>query len=314
MDKLAAMSTFVKVVESGSFTRAANALDLPKARVSQRVSSLEDALGVRLLQRTTRVVKPTDDGRVYFARCQAILQEIEELEGSLAGDMQSPSGMVRVEALASIGRWVLAPRLGELRRRHPGLQVRLGSNDRISHLLEEGVDCAVRGGHLEDSSLVARHVRDVAFGLYAAPGYLAGFGPVGGLEDLRRAERLSWSGSRSGTELAWRLLTPGGTAELAEAAPLMFDDPDAAVEAALHGAGIVPAAPFAVATHVAQGRLAPVLPDWHFPPRPIHIVYPTSKHLSVRVRSFVQWALETLQASPQLGWMPSDLARSMERA
>lgn len=308
MDKLAAMATFVKVVETGSFTRAADALQVPKARVSQRVSALEDALGVRLLQRTTRVVKPTDDGQAYFAKCQTLLQDIEELEGSMAGHLKPPSGVVRAEALASIGRWVLAPRLGEFRRLHPGIQVRLASNDRLSHLLEEGIDCAVRGGPLEDSSLVARHVCDVAFGLYAAPSFLAAQGAIQGLEDLRQAERLSWSGARSGTEQAWRLLTPDGDAELAAPAALMFDDPDAAVEAALSGAGVVAAAPFTVAAHVAQGRLAPVLPDWHFPPRPIHIVYPTSKHLSMRVRSFVEWAIATMQACPELGWMPAELA------
>ena len=313
MDKLAAMATFVQVVESGSFTRAAEAMDLPKARVSQRVSALEDQLGIRLLQRTTRVVKCTDDGRVYFTKCKAILEQIADVENSLTGETQSPAGTVRVEALAAVGRWILAPRLGDFRRLHPGIQVRLGSSDRVSHLLEEGVDCAIRGGHLEDSTLVARHVRDVAFGLYAAPSYLATHGPIQGLNALRQAQRISWISGRSSTDSAWRLITVDGPVEVAQTAPLTFDDPDAAVEAAISGAGVAPAAPFSVARHVSEGKLVPVLPHWHFAARPIHVVYPTSKHLSARVRAFVDWAIEILQSNPTLSWMPSDLADLIDK-
>ncbi|WP_218921592.1 LysR family transcriptional regulator [Burkholderia sp. MSMB1826] len=304
------MTTFVKVVEAGSFTKAAYAMNLPKARVSQRISALENALGVRLLQRTTRVQQLTDDGRIYFAKCQAILAEIEEMESAMTGSTGSPKGVIRVEALASIARSILAPKLADFRRRYPGIRINLGCNDRISHLLEEGVDCAIRGGQLRDSTLVARHVCDVAFGLYASPAYLARFGRIDSEQVLRRADRISWSSSSEAviTDAVWRLITPDSVTEISEPASLMLDDPDAMIIAALHGAGVVAAAPFSVYTYVRRNELVPVLPEWHFPLRPIHIVYPTSKHLSARVRSFLDWVIDVLNTSPQLKMLPRDLA------
>ncbi len=192
MDKFSAMTTFAKVVETGSFTRAADVLALPKARVSQRVSDLERHLGVRLLNRTTRSLNLTEDGQAYFAKCQVILQEIDELEGALKGGSVEPRGKLRVEALVSVARWVIAPSLHEFQARYPNISVRLGGSDRISHLLDNGIDCAIRGGHLEDSSQIARHVCDVHLGLYAAPAYLEAAGAVTHPQELSVHRRISW--------------------------------------------------------------------------------------------------------------------------
>ncbi len=307
MDKLTAMSTFVAVVEAGSFTRAGEALMAPKARISQRVSDLERVLGVRLLNRTSRTLALTDDGRAYFEKCRLILQEIEALEGTLAGGNIAPRGNVRVEALVSIARWIIAPRLHEFQRRYPHIHIRMGGSDRISHLLEEGIDCAIRGGHLEDSSQIARHVCDVQLGLYAAPAFLAGLEGLQHPADLATLRRVSWFTAQR-QPFAWELFNGGESVSVAEAEGTLFDDPDVAISACIAGSGIAPGAPFAVAQWVQSGALIPVLPQWAFAARPVHVIYPSSRHLSARVRCFVDWALQVMRDSPMLTMTPAQLA------
>lgn len=314
MDKLAAMATFVKVVESGSFTRAAEAMNLPKARVSQRVSDLEAELEVRLLNRTTRALNLTDDGRAYFEKCQSLLQQVDELEETLKGGISVPVGRLRVDALVSISRWVIAPRLHEFQARYPSIQLRLGGSDRISHLLEDGIDCAIRGGALKDSTMVARHLCDIRLGLYASPAFLASSGGLQAPDDLTYANRLSWFSGRDRNPFSWELQTEGQFRSIDPGEGLQFDDPDVAIAACIAGSGVCPGAPFAVEQFVMSGALVPVLPEWHFPPRPINIVYPSSRHLSVRVRSFVNWTLDLFASNPQIALSPSGLSEKLMRA
>lgn len=307
MDKLSAMASFAAVVEAGSFTRAADILTLPKARVSQRVSDLERHLGVRLLNRTTRALKLTEDGQAYFTKCQVILQEIEELEEALRGVTVQPRGRLRVEALVSVARWVIAPRLHEFQARYPHIAVHLGGSDRMRNLLEDGIDCAIRGGSLDDSSQIARHVCDVRLGLYAAPAYLQAAGAVHHPRELAHHRRLSWlAGQRN--PFAWRLEAACEAFELAAGDGLQFDDPDVAIASCMAGSGICPGAPFAVEGWVRAGTLVPVLPHWSFQARPIHVIYPGNKHLAARVRCFVDWSMALMEASPSLRMRPLELA------
>lgn len=306
MDKLAAMQAFAQVVETGSFTKAAELLALPKARVSQRVSDLERYLNVRLLNRTTRSLKLTEDGKAYYAKCQEILHDIEELESTLTGATTEPKGRLRVEALVSVARWILAPHLHEFQTRYPDITLQLGASDRVSHLLEDGIDCAFRGGPLEDSSQIARHVADVQFGLYAAPSYLQRAGTPLHPRELSAHQRLSWfAGQRH--PLAWQLYSDNENIDVAHDEGLQFDDPDIAITSCISGAGICPGSPFAVKNFVQAGALVPVLADWHFKARPIHILYPTNKHLSARVRCFVEWSLELIQHNPDIPMCPREL-------
>lgn len=313
MDKLAAMSTFVKVVETGSFTRAAEVLGLPKARVSQRINDLEAVLGVRLLQRTTRTLNLTDDGRAYFDKCQLLLQQLDELEHTLRGGTRQAQGRLRVDSLVSIARWVIAPRLPEFKALHPGIDLRLGSSDRLSHMLEEGIDCAVRGGVLEDSSMVARHLCDITLGLYASPAFLGTVGRVEQPTDLEGLPRLTWFRAGAGNPFAWTLTSGAAMAQLEAGVGIQFDDPEVAIAACVAGAGICPGAPFAVAALVRAGLLAPVLPAWHFPARPVHLVYPSSRHLSMRLRCFVNWLLAVVEQQPDLRLTPAALASEFAR-
>lgn len=312
MDKLSAMKSFVAVVDAGSFTRAAELQALPKARVSQRISDLEAALGVRLLHRSTRALRLTRDGEVYLERCRQILQDIDEVEDALKGSASAPAGSIHVDVLSSIARWVIGPRLHEFQRLFPNLALRLGSSDRVSNLLEEGIDCAIRGGSLEDSALVARHVADVTIGLYAAPGYLKAAAPLQAPEDLWKHRRMTWFSPRGGGRLAWQLENGGQCITFQEAEALQFEDPDVAIAACVAGAGVCPAAPFAVEAYVRSGLLMPVLPQWHWKPRPIHIVYPTRKHLSTKVRCFVDWSHALMVKHEALHLTPMALAQKYQ--
>ncbi|MCE0968872.1 LysR family transcriptional regulator [Pseudomonas sp. NMI4491_12] len=307
MDKLSAMQTFAAVVKSGSFTGAASALGLPKARVSQRVADLEQHLGVRLLQRTTRALSLTEDGQAYLTTCVIILQDIDELEGSIRGGIVEPKGKLRVEALVSVARWILAPRLHDFQERYPKISVRLGASDRLSHLLEDGLDCAIRGGHLEASGQIARHVCDVSLGLYASPSYINKSGMPRQPAELNRHHLLSWF-SNTGNPFAWQIISDDLSHQVESSYGLSFDDPDVAIASCVAGAGICPGAPFAVESWLNQGLLVPVLPKWAFAPRPVHIIYPSKKHLPARVRCFVEWALDIMKADGVVSLTPSELA------
>lgn len=313
MDKLSAMATFVAVVDSGSFTRAAKSLSLPKARVSQRISDLEAALGVRLLQRSTRALSLTTDGEVYLERCRRILLDITEVEDALKGSDSTPTGSIHVDMLTSIARWVIAPQMHEFQALFPKLAVRLGSSDRVSNLWEEGIDCAIRGGSLEDSAMVARHVADVTIGLYASLAYLESAAPISEPEDLPNHRRMTWFSPKGGGRLAWQLENGERSVSLQAVELLQFEDPDVAIAACLAGIGVCPAAPFAVETYIRAGLLVPVLPSWHFKPRPIHIVYPTRKHLSAKVRCFVDWSYELLRKNEAVHQTPLALAQKLSR-
>ncbi|MFO0121051.1 MAG: LysR family transcriptional regulator [Inhella sp.] len=308
MDKLSAMQTFVQIVEAGSFTRAAERMQLPKARVSQRLQALEAELGVRLLERTTRALRLTNDGRAYHERCVQLLADLEEAEQALRGDHARPSGVLRVDVVAAIARHVLAPALGDFSRHYPELAVHLHSRDRISHLLEDGIDCAIRGGPLPDASHVAISACTVHLGLYAAPECLARPGTPQAPEVLARLPRLGWVDQRSGGVLPWRLARDDGAGFDVPGLPtLAFDDGDAAIAAALGGAGVVVAAPFAVRAAVQSGTLCPVLPAWEAGQRTVSVLWPSRRQRSARLRCFVDWAVERLRHDPALALRPRDL-------
>ncbi|MEK7946222.1 LysR family transcriptional regulator [Pigmentiphaga sp. YJ18] len=295
MDKLSAMQTFCAVVDHGSFSRAAEALGIPKARASQRVSDLENELGVRLLHRTTRAMNLTDDGTAYLERCRQILKDIDELETVMLGATNTPHGYLRVEAQTTICRWILTPRLTDFYRRYPEIELRLGGHDRDRNLLENGIDCAIRTGHLKDSSLIARHLMDVRVNLYASPSYLDSFGVVETPILLERADLIGHFFSESNTVMPWLLHSDESEYQLKQLPSLAFDDPDAAVSAAVAGGGITLAAPFFVDHLIREGQLTQVLPAWHYMTQPVHIVYPTNRHLSARVRVFVDWVIDMVR-------------------
>jgi LysR family transcriptional regulator for bpeEF and oprC len=302
MDKLLAMQTFVQVVEAKGFTAAAGILNVPKASVSQRVSALETHLGLRLLQRSTRKVSLTEDGRSYYAQCLRLLAEIEAVEQSLqpTHGHSGPGirGLLRVESLPSIARCVLAPQLPSFTEQFPQMQLHLSCTDRIVDLLEEGVDCAIRGGALPDSNLVSRKLCTVYMGLYASPAYLARMPAIQSAEDL--SAHVGMGEIPSGLGPVARM----------KSAQVTFSDGEMAVAASMAGLGIVRAPPFAVQEGVLGGLLRPVLPELSTGEAPLSLVYPSQRHLSPRVKAFVAWALRVVQAHPTLSATPLQAAQA----
>jgi LysR family transcriptional regulator for bpeEF and oprC len=315
MDRLQAMQTFIAVAEAGGFTAAAERLGLPKASVSQRVAALETHLGTRLLQRSTRRVALTDDGRAYYAQCLRLLADLETVEAGLRGPtagLASPRGLLRVDTLPSVAQWVIAPALADFADRYPQMSLQIGSTDRVVDLLEDGVDCAIRGGPLPDSSLVARRLCTVHMGVYASPDYLATH-PVPHTPAEAATHR--WVGRFQGAEgrvLRWEKTGAPRTEAIEMPRPSVtfaFNEGEAAVAASVAGLGLVVAPPFAVETELRRDQLTPVLPEWQLGRSALSAVYPSQRHLSPRLRCFVDWIDEIVQKHPSLALTPEAAAQ-----
>jgi LysR family transcriptional regulator for bpeEF and oprC len=300
VDRLQAMQVFVSVVDSGGFTRAAEVLRLPKATVTTLVQGLESHLKVKLLNRTTRRVSVTADGAAYYERCVRILAEVEETENALNRTRSTPSGRLRVDVPSSFGRQLLVPALAEFFERYPDIRLELGCSDRPVDLIEEGVDCVVRGGDLVDSSLVARRIATMPFITCAAPSYLERYGTPAHPNDLERHRCVRYFMPKSG-----RLVDLEFTRGNERVAPMVdglvaVNDGDAYAAAGLAGLGVMVVPRFMVEAALADGRLVPLLDDWATDPLPIYVMYPQNRHLSAKVRVFVDWVAELL-ARGELG-------------
>lgn len=300
MDKLAAIETFVAVAETGSFTRAADRLGVPKARVSQRIGDLEQAWGVRLFQRTTRRVMLTAEGVACHERCTAWLGGLHEIETALRGDEPRVTGLVRIDLLASLARQVVAPALPALLQRHPGLRIELTASNRLSSLVEEGVDIALRGGRLTDSSLVARPLGEVRVGVFAAPAWLAQHGEPVSPAAIASGQRLGLLGGQRRRCLPWTFIRGTDTVTLDEIPALTFDDDAVALEACLAGAGLLCCPRFAVTEAIGRGKLVEVLADWDCGRWPVQWVYPSRQFVPARVRVVMDWLTGLMAAHREL--------------
>jgi LysR family transcriptional regulator for bpeEF and oprC len=300
MNKLQAMEVFVQVVDAGGFTRAAEVLQLPKATVSTLIQGLETALSVKLLHRTTRHVSVTADGAAYYERCLRILADVREAEESLSRTRLSPSGRLRVDAPTGLSSEILVPALPDFFQRYPDIQLELGCSDRPVDLIEEGVDCAVRGGALQDSTLIARRIGVLNFATCASPGYLARYGTPQHPHDLRHHRCVNYFSSKTGKIYDWDFTRDGERIQVPMPGVIAVNDSNAYVRAGLAGLGIVQVTDYLLDGHVASGSLVQVLPDWVTDPIPVHIVYPQNRHLSAKVRVFVEWASELFAAHPSM--------------
>ncbi|MGH8807131.1 MAG: LysR family transcriptional regulator [Noviherbaspirillum sp.] len=298
MDKLQAMEVFVHVVDAGGFTRAADSMQLPKATVSTLVSNLEAALSVKLLNRTTRQVSLTADGAAYYERCLGILADVRDAEDSLSKTRASPGGRLRVDVPTGIGRHLILPALPEFFERYPDINIEVGCSDRTVDLIEEGVDCAVRGGALPDSTLIARRVGMLHFITVAAPSYLARYGRPQHPNDLLAHRCVNYFSARTGKFFEWDFARQGERFQLRVPGQVAVNDSDAYVEAGLRGLGIAQMVSFSARPYLESGELEQVLEDWCVDPVPMHVVYPQNRHLSAKVRIFVEWIAEMFADHP----------------
>lgn len=287
MDLLSSMKVFVAVVDGGSFASGAVRLGTSRAMASKQVQKLEEHLGTRLLNRTTRKLSLTETGREFYERSVQIIGDVEEAE-QVAGQMAStPRGVLKVTMPLSYGQHTLACLVAEYSQQYPQVQVDISLSDRKADLVEEGFDLAVRIGALPQSDLIARKIGAVRSYVCAAPGYLAKSGTPASPADLRAHACLSYTLSGSGAE--WRLEGPDGTVVVPISGPIRADNGDILRLAAANGAGIVFQPYFIVADDLAAGRLVRVLPDWQSGEMGVYAVYPSRKHLSAKVRTFVDF-------------------------
>jgi DNA-binding transcriptional LysR family regulator len=296
MDQLKAMQIFKAVADCKSFTQAAEQLDLPKPSVTNAVQAIEQQLGVRLLQRTTRKVSLTVEGAVYLQRCSALLNELEDINGLFIGDGRLLSGAVRVELPERLAHLHVIPALPEFFQRHPQIQVRLGCNDRYADLVGEGIDCAVRGGTLRDSTLVARRVAAVEQINVAAPGYLARHGTPQTLDDLAQHTAVNFFSSLTGRDLDWEYVDEHGQERtLVMRSQVAVNGTEALIGSCVAGLGLIQAPRLGLAPLLASGALVEVLPQWRPSAMPLSIVYSHNRHLSPRVKVFVDWLFGVLE-------------------
>ena len=298
VNKLQAMEVFVQVVDAGGFSRAADNMQLPKATVSTLIQQLEAALSVKLLHRTTRQVTVTADGAAYYERCLQILTDVKEAEESLSRTRLSPSGRLRVDAPTGLTSSILIPALPAFFDRYPDIVLELGSSDRPVDLIEEGVDCAVRGGALGDSALIARRVGVLNMVTCAAPAYLEKYGTPQHPRELERHRCVNYFSAKTGKIYDWDFTRDGERIQLPLPGVVALNDSNAYVEAGLAGLGVVQMTDYLLMDHVRAGRMTQVLQDWVSDPIPINIVYPQNRHLSTKVRVFVEWVAELFDSHP----------------
>jgi LysR family transcriptional regulator for bpeEF and oprC len=301
MNKLQAMETFVRVVDTGGFTRAAEALDMPKATVTTAIRDLEAYLNVRLLNRTTRRVAVTTDGAAYYERCIAILEQVRDAEESLSNDHASISGRLRVDVATAFASQFLIPVMPDFQKRFPAVRLELGCSDRPVDLVEQGVDCALRGGEISDQNLIARRVGTIHFITVATPGYLAKHGRPKHPRELTDHVLLHYFSTRTGRMYPWDFAKDGERIDIPPTGPLALNDSSVYVDACLAGLGIGQLATMSARQAIERGELEIVLGEWLSEPMPISIVYPLNRNLSNKVRVFVEWIAELFQRDDRLG-------------
>ena len=297
MDRFEDLRAFVQAVESGSLTRAAEALQVATSAVSRRIKELEGRLGTQLLQRTTRQMRLTAAGESFHARAVEILQALEEAETEAGCQSRTLTGPLRIAAPLSFGRSHLSPILVDFARAHPGLELDVDFSDRVVDLVAEGHDLAVRIGNLRDSSLIARKLLDVRAVVAAAPGFWDRHGVPTDPRALGEFPALCYTGSERID--SWRYTDPkGGAGVVHMRAAMRSTNGGFLRDAAIAGLGIVMQPSFLLHDAVRVGQLVPVLCDHRWPTVAIHVVYPQTRHLSARARALI----DTLRA--RLGSRP----------
>jgi DNA-binding transcriptional LysR family regulator len=290
MDRIDAMQAFVAVADLQGFAPAARKLGLSPSAVTRLIAALEERLGARLLQRTTRQVALTDVGARYLERARRILSDVEEAEGAAEGERTRPSGRLVVSAPIGFGRLHVSPVMSAYLKRHREVSGELRLSDRMINLVEDGVDVAVRIGHLADSTLVARHVGEMRRIVVASNDYLKQHGEPKTPGAIASHATIQFGATTAQPE--WRFAEDGREVRVTPAPRFTTNSADAAIQYAEQGGGLTRVLAYQAAGAIKAGRLRIVLQKFEQPPLPIHIVYPTSRLLSAKVRAFIDLVTE----------------------
>jgi DNA-binding transcriptional LysR family regulator len=292
------MRAFARVVEAGTFTRASDSLNMPKATVTKLVQTLEAHLRTRLLNRTTRRVTVTPDGAAYYERVVQLLADLDELDGSMALSQTSPKGRLRIDISGALADLLIIPALVDFHTRYPDIQIDIGISDRPVNLIAENVDCVVRGGEISDQSLIARRIGEISFVTCASPAYLDRYGEPQHPADLDRDHYVvGYFSAESGRRWPFTFVSGEESIEVPGRYIAAFNDGSSYVEAGVAGLGVVQAPVFMVRKHLDDGSLRRILADWTTEPMPLHVVYPPNRHLSAKLRIFVDWIAEIFARS-----------------
>ena len=290
MDQLLAMRAYTRVVETGSFTRAADSLTMPNATLSKLVKSLEAHLGVQLLQRTTRRVSATPEGLEYYEKALRVLIDIEDIDTSFSRAKQLPQGPLRIDVGGSTARDVLIPVLPDFMRQYPGIRLELGVADRPVDLISGSVDCVIRGGVLEDSSLIARYIGNAEMVTCATPGYLKHHGTPAYPDELRNGHKLvSYLSPVTKRPFPFRFTEQGEVREMTIPHAVGINESNAHLAAAVAGMGIIQTFRYSAGAMINEGKLVEILANWRPPHYPFYLVYPQNRHVTHRLRVFIDW-------------------------
>lgn len=293
MNQLLAIRVFARVVEAGSFTKAANSMDMPKTSVSKLIQELETYLRVRLLQRTTRSVTVTADGAAYYEQTARLLRDLEEIDTGLISAQASPLGKLRVDIGASLASALIIPALPDFFARYPDIQIDMGVSDKHVDLISENIDCVIRGGPLNELSLAARLLGRAAWSTCAAPAYLKRFGTPEHPWELENNHRMvSYHSTRTNRVIPANFERNGEKIEITGKGVFSVNESNAHLTAGLAGLGVIHTFNYTVQPYIDSGALIPILQDWRPAPYPFHAVYPPNRHLSNRVRVFIDWLVE----------------------
>jgi Transcriptional regulator len=288
MDKLDAMRLFIRIVERRSFTEAANDLGIPRATATHAIRQLEERLGVRLLQRTTRVVRPTLDGEAFARRCSAILADIENAESAFTD--RKPKGLLKIDVQGTLARHFLIPRLRQFQGEFPDIEISISEGERYVDLVREGVDCVLRYGELADSDLIARRVTTLHRLTCASPDYLERFGRPTTLDGLAGHRMVGLRSLTTGNIRPLEFVEAGRVLSVSLPSPVSVTGTETYLAVARLGFGLFQVPLFHAQRDLDEGRLIPVLVDFPPPTAPISLLYPPNRQLSPRVRVFMDWA------------------------
>lgn len=309
MDRFDALQAFARVVEAGSFTKAAQTLHLSKTTVTQLVQQLEARLRVKLLHRTTRQVRVTPDGAAYYERVVRVLSELDDADTALSDASASPRGRLRVDVPSPFARLILMPALPEFHTRYPEIQLDMGVSDRIVDVIGDRVDAVLRGGEVTVSALVARRIGDLPLGVYAAPSYLQAAGTPSHPREIEdeRHRIVGFLRSSVGRVASIEMRRGDETVDVRGRYAVAVDDGNAYLAAGLAGMGVLWLPRYMADAHAARGELVALLEDWALDPMPMYVAYPPHRHVSAKLRVFIEW-VESLMARHAPGTSPAGAA------
>jgi DNA-binding transcriptional LysR family regulator len=298
MNQLLSMRVFVRVIDTGSFTKAAESLHLPRSTASKLVNELERHLGVMLVRRTTRTISATVEGVKYYDEAARILADIDAIDHAVRGDKLKPKGHLRIDAPVSFANGLLIPALPDFNAMYPDVSIALGINDRTVNVVGEGVDCAIRAGALNDMNLIGRKIAEFEYVTCASPGYLARRGSPASPSELEYAHDIAGYFYAATGKINGLVFEKDGARHLIERCLFSTNEGNGLIELMRNGLGIGQHLRRFVQPYLSSGELVEVLPDWKRPSMDMHAIYVANRQQNARLKVFIDWLIARFGDSP----------------